>query len=439
MKPQNLCTVAILLSLALSGCDEGRKTPTNTSVSVVHAAPTTGFIGFRREEALEATLDFRQTAVVQFNVDVYDFHFDITPAGGESLRPVSFVQEIVADTSYTIVAAELGGQLQQLVLETPTFDADSSDVQAMGLHLAPMFGAVDIYLLPPGTDPAAAVPIGSLDFEGQLAPISIAAGEVEVVLTEASDPATVLFRSVSFTLTAGQSVLFTVVDGAGVGFVPVSVLVSGGSNVALVDSSLDSRIRVINTLSDQSSLDIGIDGDLTPPLITGLTYGTVSAYTSITPGSSNLTGSPAGNPSVLEVDFPFTADAGRFATFLISGAPGAATIVFSADDTRPISGEAKLNIYNGAALFAFVDIFITLPGTDLSTIPPTSSIAAGGSVPNLPIAAAEYEITIRDGGTETVLAGPTTITLDDSGLYGILLTDSAGGATVDLTLFDDFN
>ena len=38
-----------------------------------------------------------------------------------------------------------------------------------------------------------------------------------------------------------------------------------------------------------------------------------------------------------------------------------------------------------------------------------------------------------------VLAGPTPITLNEGGFYGILITDSASDpGTVDLTLFDDF-
>ena len=47
---------------------------------------------------------------------------------------------------------------------------------------------------------------------------------------------------------------------------------------------------------------------------------------------------------------------------------------------------------------------------------------------------------MRDGGTATVLAGPTAVTLNAGGFYGILITDSvsAPGAGVDLTLLDDF-
>ena len=38
-----------------------------------------------------------------------------------------------------------------------------------------------------------------------------------------------------------------------------------------------------------------------------------------------------------------------------------------------------------------------------------------------------------------VLAGPTPITLNAGGFYGILITDSVvSGASVDLTLLDDF-
>ena len=216
---------------------------------------------------------------------------------------------------------------------------------------------------------------------------------------------------------------------------------TGSTNFSFVDSGLLSGIRVINAISDRSALDVGIDNEFSPPLFPGLVFDTVSAYDeSVAPGTHDLTASPAGNPSVLEVNFAFALDAGRLGTFFIANAPGATATSFSVDDRRPIAGEAKINLYNAAQLFAFVDIFIALSGTDLNTVPPIASLLPGASLPGLPIAEGDFEVTMREGGTQTVLAGPTPITLNAGGFYGILVTDSLStpGATVDVTLLDDF-
>ncbi len=441
MKPQSLMTLAILLSLGLSGCDGGRVNPPNVTVSFIHAAPSQGIISVRREESLAADLNYRESTTRSFDADIYDFHFDIVPAGSVTVRAVSFTYELVSGTDYTIVATELGGQFQQLILEAPSFDPDSTNAQVASLHMAPTLGTVDVFVEAPGADLLSAVPLGTLSFGENLAPGTIDAGDYEFTLTARASPGTVLLRSLTFTLDAGQAALFTLIDGANEGIAPLSVTVSGSTNFAFVDSSLLSGIRVINAISDRSELDVGIDNEFSPPLFPELIFDTVSAYDeTVAPGTHDLTARRTANPSVLEVDFAFALNAGRLGTFFIANAPGATATSFSVDDYRPITGEGKISLYNAAQLFAFVDIFIATSGTDLNTVPAIASLLPGTSFPGIRIAEGDFDLTIREGSTETVLAGPTPITLNAGGFYGILITDSAStpGATVDLSLLDDF-
>ena len=440
MKPRFLWTTLLLLGAGMSGCEDGRQVPPNARASFIHAAPSQGPIDVRRGESLEAELNYKDSVTTLFNVDVYNFHFEITPAGTtEAERPVSFTHEMVAATDYTFVATEIDGQFQQLVLETPSFDSDSTNVQLASLHVAPTLGAVDIFLEAPDADILSAIPLGTLSFTEALAPRTVDAGVYEFIVTEAANPSSVLLRSIAFTLSAGASVLFSVIDGTNEGLAPLAITASGDATASFVDRNLQSGVRVISAVSDRSTLDVGIDAEFSPPLFPGLTFGTVSDYTLIEPGTHNLTASPAGNPSVLTVDFPFTATAGALGTFFIANAAGAPTLTFPIDDTRPIAGEAKLSIYNAAQLFVSVDAFIAPPGTDLGTILPTSGLSPGGTTSGIPLVTGDFELTIRGGGTNNVLAGPTPITLVAGGFYGILITDSVGGATVDVALLDDFN
>ena len=437
MKPKLLLTITILLSLGVSGCDGGRENPPDVFVSFIHAAPSQGPIAFRREEAIEASLDYKQSVTRTFDIDVYNFHFDISIAGAAAERLVSFTHELVAGTNYAIVATEVGGQLQQLILEAPSTEPDSTNAQVALLHVAPTLGAVDVFLEAPGADLSLVLPLGTISFGEDLAPRTIDAGDYEFTLIQVASPSAVLLRSVTFPLSADQSALFAIIDGAEQGIAPVAIVVTGSTNFSFVDRDLLSQIRVINTISDRSSLDVGIDNDFS--LFPGLTFGTISGYADIAPGTHDLTASPVGNPGVLEVDFPFAVEAGRFGTFFIANDPGATSTSFSIDDYRPIVGEITVNLYNAAQLFQFVDVFIAPAGTDLNTIFPTASLLPGGSLPGLAIVPGDFELTIRDGGTVTVLAGPTPMTLIEGGFYGFLITDPAvGSATVDLTLFDDF-
>ena len=361
MKQLRISIPAILLSLSLAGCDETRKTPPNVAIAFVNAAPSFSSVAVLREETTAADLTYRESAGGSFGADTYDFHFEVGPNAEDRPRPVSFALELVAGTEYTIMATEVNGELQQRIIETPT-DAEGAGI----VHLAPMLAAVDVYVLAPGTDPASATPLGSVSFGQQLDPAPIPAGDVEVVLTDASNPAAVLLRSTAVSLPAGASIFFTIVDDAGAGFADTAVIVSGAANFSFVDQSLQSSVRVLQAVSGQSALDFGIDGDLDPPLFPSVPFGAISDFTLVDAGMPNITVTPEGNPSVIELDLPFTAEAGRFQTIFVAGNAGDTNGAISLDDFRPIAGEAKLNFYNGADLFQFAEFFVVPPGTDIS-------------------------------------------------------------------------
>jgi len=78
------------------------------------------------------------------------------------------------------------------------------------------------------------------------------------------------------------------------------------------------------------------------------------------------------------------------------------------------------------------------PGTDLNTIAPSAQPPSGTTTPIL-VGIGDFEITVRQLATTAVLAGPLPVTIGVERSYGILLTDSVGGATVDITLLDAFN
>ncbi len=434
MKHLRTSILAILLSLGLAGCDETRKTPPNVAVAFVNAAPSYSSVSVLREETTAADLNYLESAGGSFGADTYDFHLEVGPIDDERQRLVSFALELVAGMEYTIVATEVNGDLQERIFET-TGGAGGAGV----LHLAPMLAAVDFYVVTPGTDPAAATPLGTVSLGQQLEPASITAGEVEIVLTEASNPAAELLRSPTLPLPTDASLVFTIVEGAGLGFADIAVVISGATNFAFVDRDVQSSIRVINAISNRSTLDFGIDGDLDPPLLPSVAFGSVTDYTLIDAGTPNITGTPEGNPSVLEVDLPFDAEAGRFATIFIAGNPGDTSGSVSNDDLRPITGEAKISLFNGAGLFQFVDFFLLSPGTDISQEQSTSTLQSRAASSNISVVPGEYELTLRDSISTTILADPITFTLDEGGFYSVLITDSTGGSTVDITLFDDFN
>ncbi len=431
----------VLLTLGLTACENSSRTRSpSTRVTVIHAAPSFGALDFRRVERAEATLDYLLSQSFSWDSDTYTFNIDaVSLRAGSPDRVYSFTADLAAGSDYTIVLAEVAGQLQEIVLALPG-EPPATDGEFTVVHTASRLGPVDVYLEPPGTDLTAATPRGTLDFLASLAPATLASADYEISLTEVGNPANVLLASATFALPSALRTTFALADGANIGIAPTIVLVSGGGvDIQLVDKNLQSGIRAINAMTGGGALDVAIDSNFSPPLLPGVPFGVPSAYAFFPAGDHNLTVSPAGNPGVIEIDQSFTAAASLLGTWFIAGNPGALTAITLTNDARIIQGEAKLAVYNGVALVPGLDVYVVLPGTDINTVFATAGLLPGAGVSGLRLEIGDYELTVREAGTANVLAGPQTVSISPEGTYSILLTDNAGGTTVDVTLFDDFN
>ena len=428
-----------LLTLGLTACsNESRTRAPSTSVNVIHAAPSVGSFNFLRVERVEGTLPYAASGIYSWDSDTYTFNVDERrPLGVERVH--SFTATLVAGNDYVFVLGEVGGELREIVVEVPREEASQTESQALFVHSASTLGPVDLYLEPPGTDLVAATPRGTLDFRDDLAPFGVPPADYEISLTAVGNPAIVLLASQVFGLAPGVGSFFTILDGGNVGLAPYAVLATGGGgDLLLVDSNLQAGIRAINAMTSGGALDVTIDSNFSPALLPAVQVGVPSAYAFFDAGAHNLTVSPAGNPGVLEIDEEFTGENGTLGTWFLSGDPGALTASFSQDDGRIVAGEAKVAIYNGATSVPSVDVFVVAPGTDLNTIAPSAQPPSGTTTPIL-VGIGDFEITVRQLATTAVLAGPLPVTIGVERSYGILLTDSVGGATVDITLLDAFN
>ncbi len=155
---------------------------------------------------------------------------------------------------------------------------------------------------------------------------------------------------------------------------------------------------------------------------------------------------PAGNPGVLEFTGAFSPQPGSQYTLFFTGLAGALLINSPQDDRRRVKSQAKINFYDAAASCSVCDLLILTPDTDPDTVPALDPIY--GTDPHVPITpgsitpanqwAGDFDVVIRVPGTLTIVSGPTRITLEDAGLYGIVLTDNPNGTTIDMSFIDDF-
>lgn len=435
-----LPTLALLgTSLLAAGCDgnEGRTDPPNVSIQVVHAAPSVGPVIFKRVQANATRLEFGQGATSSWDVDTYTLNFEILDVDDTVARTISLSATLVEGSAYFLVLREVGGQPEPLLIERPaTTQATGTELEI--LHAATTINDVDVYVDIENFDLATAISRGTIDFDGVLSVPSLTSGTYEIVLTDAGNQAIVRLESESLGLGSAQGLFLVIVDGAGAGMSPLALTAGDNSATILVDRNLQSGIRVINALSDREAINVGIDNQLTPPLITGIAFATASAFELTPPGSRNFNVEQTQTPGTVEIDEAFEAETGDFATWLVTGSAGSMTATVFEDDFRVISGESKLRVFHGSPQNGAVSVFVAAPGTDITTVNPTMAAFSAIPSPNLRFAPSNYEITVTEQGTGAVLAGPIAATIAADGYYGILLTDAAAGTGLEVTLLFDF-
>ncbi|HEX7081301.1 MAG TPA: DUF4397 domain-containing protein [Gammaproteobacteria bacterium] len=435
-----IAVLLLPLAGALAGCDDGgRVRPPRVNVHVVHVAPTTSEIDFLREERSEATVDYREVSgTLTFDADQYDFNIEVQdPASSTPKRIRSFSHVLVEDTAYLFVLTEADGQVEPIIVEKAPFSS-STDAEIVAVHGAPSFGNLDVYVEPEGSDFSVATPIGTLAFGETLEPVTRAADDYQVILTEAGNPANVLLTSDPVTLEAGQSVAFVVADGTSE-IAPLSVVSVGTDERVLLDANVQSGFVLINAAADQAARDAYLDDDFTAPAVPALPFGAVSAVTIVPPGETKLTITPVGDTGALELEETFNAVPGRVSTVLLAGEPGDLSIDVRSDEDRFIAGEGLVRFMNGASQFTPLEFFLVPPGTDITDLGSLFEIDAPGISARGPFPVPEdYELLIRDSDTETIVAGPTEVSLTE-GLYTILAVNGETSGTVDVRLLEGFD
>ncbi len=435
-----LPSLALLgVSLLAAGCDgvESRTDPPNVGIQVVHAAPSLGPVVFRRVQANATLLEFRQGTAFSWDVDTYTLNFDVLDVDGEVAETISTQVTLVEDTTYFLVLREVAGQPETLLIERPsTIQSAGSEVEI--LHVATTISAVDVYMEIENFDLAMAASRGTIDFDDVLTIPSLPDGSYEIVLTEPGNQANIRLDAESIGISGTQGFFLLIVDGAGSGLSPLAIIPGDLEGTTLNERTSQAGFRVINALSDREAINIGIDDQLMPPLIAGLPFATASAFELIDSGPHDLNVESVSTPGTVDIDEPIEPRPGTFATWLVTGDTGSMTVTLFEDDFRVVPGESKLRVFHGSPQNGVIDVFVVAPGTDITTVEPTTGAAAASEALNVRVAPGNYEITVTERATGAVLAGPIAATIAAGGYYGILATDAAAGTGLEITLLFDF-
>ena len=432
----------MLACVVLAACESegGRVRPPSTNVSVIHVAGSFGNLEFRRVERLEGTLSYRSSQAFSWDSGPYTFNIDATiPGLNTPIRLYTFTADLTAGNDHSIVLTEANGWLHELILEAPQVELSETDAEIIIVNTAAgLETAVDVYIEPPGTVLAAATPRGSVDFLESLPAAAIAPGEYELSLTQAGNPTSVVMVSDPFEIAGSARTTLSVIDGLTSASPAAALVSSAGTDTPLSDRELRAGIRVLNAMTSRDPIDITVNSNFSPPLIPNALFAEPTDYALVVPGEHTLQVTPAGNPGAIEVETTFRAFPGQRGTWFVRGDPGALAAVYSPDSQRLIRDIAEVTVYYGGTTVNSVDVFIVPPDTDPNTVLPTATLTENTPLSFVYLGLGGYTVTVRESGTQNVLAGPIAAGIGFEGSYGVLITNGESGAGMDVTLIDRF-
>jgi hypothetical protein len=209
-----------------------------------------------------------------------------------------------------------------------------------------------------------------------------------------------------------------------VGVAGLGVLAGCGSGSS---SSSTVSLRLANATLTHPSLDLLVNSTVS---LSATATDSVSAYVAPAAGGNTLQVDDAGSATALTTTIP-TLTGGLHYTLLAYESGGTVkTVVLGEDDAAPATGAAQMRFYDTALDAGKLDVYVTAPGADLTTVSPTT----GFGILTAPMATAlftyspgTYEVRVTGAGNKNDLRADISVTLTSQQIANVALTPAAGG------------
>lgn len=210
-----------------------------------------------------------------------------------------------------------------------------------------------------------------------------------------------------------------------IGTLALSACGSGGGG-----NDGNTNVRLLNASVGYSSLDLKVNDT---KVNTGIGFGTVASYASISTGSNTSELLIGGTSTLLST--PALSNLikdGNYTLIAFGNTGSMATRLLNESETEPASGSTKLLTLNLASDSGNVDVYVTAPGASLADATPTAStLIPGNGDAYRTLTAGTYQIRVTAAGSKTDLRlDIPSVTLDSTKVNTLVLTSASGGVMV---------
>ena len=253
---------------------------------------------------------------------------------------------ITTDTDYTLLAYARAGSVATYTL-LDEFSTPSSGFTNLSIaNAASDAGALDVYLVAPGSSLSGISPVYStLYSKSTTSGKSQTAGTYDVVVTATGKPADVRQTIPSLALAGGEVVTIALTSTRGGGLVDAAVVRQGGAMTLY--PSTKSRVRLVGAFPAGASSNSIVRATIGTASLPAVTAPSVGTYTLVSSGTSTYSVTVDG---VAVADLPAaTFEYGGDYTILAYGDPAAPQVAVFTDSNLPSSsGAANLRTVNAA-------------------------------------------------------------------------------------------
>jgi len=450
-KPLRLLT-ALALTL-LAACDDyhdggyyppGPPPGPQASLQVVHASPDAPPVNVLIDGAVAISdLDYGQgTGEQQLPAGTHTIEVQALTPGTPTtvLGPTTLT--LTANTDYVVAAEGAVASIASQVFPHTLAVVGPSTTQVQVLHAAPNAPSVSVYVTAPGADLTSSTAFGTAAFGAAIGPAQVTSGQYEIRVTAAGTTTPVLFDSGTVTLPGGSDLVISALQNEGPGTAPIflSVVDAYGNDSRIYDVSTPASLRVIHDSPNAPPVSVIANGNVSAPLVPSLAYPSFTPYESVAAGTLSVAITPASNTSDTLISQSLTLAAGTVHSIYAVGDLANLQSYVTRDHDRRYATQAKLRIIHGSPSAGPVDVYLTPPGTSITSTAPTyANLSFLADTDFVSYAAGNYTLTITPAGSKAAAIGPTTITLANDGIYTAVARDAAGGGTpLGLILLDDF-
>jgi hypothetical protein len=202
-------------------------------------------------------------------------------------------------------------------------------------------------------------------------------------------------------------------------------LKSGGYN-----TTSPPKVRFFNASPDLGTVDISIGDNLSVGL---LNYEGFSNYRPAATGTQPITVDLTGTTTQV-LQTPQDLENGNLFSYIIFGRSNAPRALLLADNVDlPGGGNVKLRFVNATVEKASLDLYVTNPGQDLTSVAPTvAGVTAGTASDFIERNAGSSEVRITPAGSKTVLYDSGQVTFTERNAYSLVAYERGDPAQVNV-------